>query len=395
MRGETMVLRYDMKEIATTVLLEGWLEGLRCICLDRDGRRYEDAHVPLPLSHLPDAFLALADIPVDLQEAARPYGELALRMLSLARQQDACADLLLCRPDLLLLAVLHWPQDNQPILTYAARGQRALLQAMGLMPRRSLLHFLDRLRLDLARDWQRDYLQRWLHQQPEAYLQLQHEPELRPAQLFLLLHAPELTGSALARAVRFAYDQPFWFRRTMDILTPALSLARSGQFPGGLGALCGMTSLLQVAAVVRQVQEAADRARQFRHLCDQLALAEPAILAQNTLSLGHLQTPWLQQVVSWPQLDAACAALEPRACDVWSPTLLNDVLRGRQALFRLCSPRRNRTLGWVRLAVMESSPGQCAQTALIAASGPHGGRLPAFWWHQLRRHLATRPLCAA
>lgn len=384
-----MVLRYDIKEIETTVLLEGWSEGLRCICLDREGRRYEDSHVPLPLTHLPDAFLA--DIPVALLEAARPCGELALRLLSLARQHGACAELLLSRPSLLLLAVLYWPQDNQPILIHAERGQRALLQAMGLAPRRSLLHFLDRLRLDLARDWQRDYLQQWLHQQPDAYLRLRYEPELRPAQLFLLLHAPELTGSALARAVRLAYAQPFWFRRTMDTLNPALTLARSGQFPGGWCALLGMTSLFQVAAVVRQVEEAADRARQFLHLCDRLALG---LLPQAALSLVHLQTPWLRQVVSWPQLDAACAALDPRECEVWSPTLLNEVLRGRQALFRLCSPRRNRTLGWVRMALLDPHPGQCAQTALIATSGSHGGRLPAFWWHQLQRHLATMPLCA-
>lgn len=56
------------------------------------------------------------------------------------------AELLLCRPVLLLLAVLHWPHDNRPIVMNSRRGQRALLQAMGLPPKRSAFTLLDRLR---------------------------------------------------------------------------------------------------------------------------------------------------------------------------------------------------------------------------------------------------------
>lgn len=389
-----MFLRFDLKEIDTTLLLEGWSNGFRCISLERQRVGYQDAHVPLPLSHLPDDFVAA--IPEDLASAAAPFGECALRLLSLARQEPACAELLLCRPVLLLLAVLHWPHDNRPIVMNSRRGQRALLQAMGLPPRRSLLRFLDRLRLDLGSDWQREYLSRLLYDDPAAYQQLSHVSEVHPAQLFLLFHAPELGPCPLVHALRYDYADLFWFTRTLDVLNQALALARAGRFPGGWSALRAMGSLAQLGAVIRQVEESCDRKRQFDHLCERLGFQKDGQLPLASRFLSHLQTPWLQLVLDWPSLEQASAALDPRQCEVWSPTLLNDVMRGRQALFRVCSPGRHRTVGWVRLGLLDAqadpSSGSSAMTALLATAGARDGWLPRFWLRKLHRHLSAMPL---
>jgi hypothetical protein len=389
-----MFLRFELKEIDTTLLLESWINGFRCISLERQRVGYQDAHVPLPLSHLPEDFVAA--IPEDLASAAVPFGECALRLLSLARQEPACAELLLCRPVLLLLAVLHWPHDNRPILMNSRRGQRALLQAMGLPPRRSLLGFLDRLRLDLSSEWQREYLSRLLYDDPATYQQLSHVSEVHPAQLFLLFHAPELGACPLIHALRYDYADLFWFTRTLDVLNQALALARAGRFPGGLSALRAMGSLAQLGAVIRQVEEACDRKRQFEHLCGRLGFLGEGPLPLASLTLSHLQTPWLQLVLDWPSLDQACAALDPRQCEVWSPTLLNDVMRGRQAIFRVCSPGRHSTVGWVRLGLSgtpaDPASGSSAMTALLATTGARGSWLPRFWLRQLHRHLSAMPL---
>ena len=389
-----MFLRFDLKEIETTLLLESWSNGFRCISLERQRVGYQDAHVPLPLSHLPEDFVAA--IPEDLASAAAPFGECTLRLLSLARQEPACARLLLVRPILLLLAVLHWPHDNRPIVMNSRRGQRALLQAMGLPPRRSLLRFLDRLRLDLSSEWQREYLSRLLYDDPLAYLALRHEPEIHPAQLFLFFHARELGACPLVHELRYDYADLFWFARTLDTLNQALALARSGRFPGGWPALRAMCQLSQVGSAVRRVVEAGDRKRQFDHLCVQLGFQGDQPLPLASLALSHLQTPWLQLVLDWPTLDQACDALDPRECEVWSLTLLNEVLRGRQAIFRVCSPGRHRTLGWVRLgllAVQADPPaGSSAMAALLATCGALGGWLPRFWLRQLHRHLSAMPL---
>lgn len=113
-------------------------------------------------------------------------------------------------------------------------------------------------------------------------------------------------------------------------------------------------------------------------------------------SLSHLQTPWLQLVLDWPSLEQACAALDPRQSEVWSPTLLNDVMRGRQALYRVCSPGRHRTVGWVRLGLLgpqaDPSSGSSAMTGLLATAGARGGWLPRFWLRKLHRHLSAMPL---
>ena len=53
-----MFLRFELKEIDTTLLLESWSNGFRCLSLERQRVGYQDAHVPLPLSHLPDDFVA-------------------------------------------------------------------------------------------------------------------------------------------------------------------------------------------------------------------------------------------------------------------------------------------------------------------------------------------------
>ena len=385
-----MTLRYEIQEIDTSLLVENWQAGLRCLSQSAGSAQYQDAHLPLPLSHLPDHFLA--GIPDELKDAAAPYGELALRLLSLARQHSACAELLQLRPILLLLAALHWPQDNLPILKHAAQGQRALLLAMGLVPRRSLLRFLGRLRLNLAIEWQRDYLRRFLYQDPEAYLALRHEQKIGPVQLFLLFHAPELTGSVLIRSLRHHDGDGLWLGRVLDPLNPALALARAGRFPGGWQSVRNRAELTEVADMVLKVEEADDRAYQFQYLCERLKLDERHPLPDSAQRLRHLQTPWLQQVASWPELDAACARMNPRRCELWSLTMLNDILRGRQALFRLCSPRRKKTLCWVRMSLAQSAPDQPAFTALIEVTGPKVGRVSRYWVRRLYRHLSTHPL---
>ena len=385
-----MALRYEIQEIGTSLLVENWQAGLRCLSQSAGSAEYQDAHLPLPLSHLPDHFLA--GIPDELKGAAAPYGELALRLLSLARQHASCAELLKLRPILLFLAALYWPQDNLPIVKHAACGQRALLHAMGLAPRRSLLRFLDRLRLNLAIEWQRDYLRLFLYQEPEAYLALRHEPRIGPVQLFLLFHAPELTGSVLIRSLPHHDDGGLWLSRLLDPLNPALALARAGCFPGGWQALRNMADLTEVAATVLKVEQADDRSRQFQYLCERLKLDEQHPLPNAAKRLSHLQTPWLQQVASWPELDAACARMNPCRCELWSLTMLNDILRGRQALFRLCSPRRKKTLCWVRLSLAQPAPDQPAFTALIEVTGPKVGRVSRYWVRRLYRHLSTHPL---
>lgn len=385
-----MELRYEIQEIGTSLLVENWQAGLRCLSQSAGSAEYQDAHLPLPLSHLPDHFLA--GIPDELKGAAAPYGELALRLLSLARQHASCAELLKLRPILLFLAALYWPQDNLPIVKHAACGQRALLHAMGLAPRRSLLRFLDRLRLNLAIEWQRDYLRLFLYEEPEAYLALRHEPRIGPVQLFLLFHAPELTGSVLIRSLPHHDDGGLWLSRLLDPLNPALALARAGRFPGDWQALRNMADLTEVAATVLKVEQADDRSRQFQYLCERLKLDEQHPLPNAAKRLSHLQTPWLQQVASWPELDAACARMNPRRCELWSLTMLNDILRGRQALFRLCSPRRKKTLCWVRMSLAQSAPDQPAFTALIEVTGPKVGRVSRYWVRRLYRHLSTHPL---
>lgn len=385
-----MALRYEIQEIGTSLLVENWQAGLRCLSQSAGSAEYQDAHLPLPLSHLPDHFLA--GIPDELKGAAAPYGELALRLLSLARQHASCAELLKLRPILLFLAALYWPQDNLPIVKHAACGQRALLHAMGLAPRRSLLRFLDRLRLNLAIEWQRDYLRLFLYQEPEAYLALRHEPRIGPVQLFLLFHAPELTGSVLIRSLPHHDDDGLWLSRLLDPLNPALALARAGRFPGSWQALRNMVELAEVADTVLKLEQADDRAYQFQYLCERLKLDEQHPLPDSAKRLSHLQTPWLQQVASWPELDAACARMNPRRCELWSQTMLNDILRGRQALFRLCSPRRKRALGWVRMSLAQSAPDQPAFTSLIEVTGPKVGRVSRYWVRRLYRHLLTHPL---
>lgn len=385
-----MALRYEIQEIGTSLLVENWQAGLRCLSQSAGSAEYQDAHLPLPLSHLPDHFLA--GIPDELKGAAAPYGELALRLLSLARQHASCAELLKLRPILLFLAALYWPQDNLPIVKHAACGQRALLHAMGLAPRRSLLRFLDRLRLNLAIEWQRDYLRLFLYQEPEAYLALRHEPRIGPVQLFLLFHAPELTGSVLIRSLPHHDDDGLWLSRLLDPLNPALALARAGRFPGSWQALRNMVELAEVADTVLKLEQADDRAYQFQYLCERLKLDEQHPLPDSGKRLSHLQTPWLQQVASWPELDAACARMNPRRCELWSQTMLNDILRGRQALFRLCSPRRKRALGWVRMSLAQSAPDQPAFTSLIEVTGPKVGRVSRYWVRRLYRHLLTHPL---
>lgn len=385
-----MALRYEIQEIGTSLLVENWQAGLRCLSQSAGSAEYQDAHLPLPLSHLPDHFLA--GIPDELKGAAAPYGELALRLLSLARQHASCAELLKLRPILLFLAALYWPQDNLPIVKHAACGQRALLHAMGLAPRRSLLRFLDRLRLNLAIEWQRDYLRLFLYEEPEAYLALRHEPRIGPVQLFLLFHAPELTGSVLIRSLPHHDDDGLWLSRRLDPLNPALALARAGRFPGSWQALRNMVELAEVSDTVLKVEQADDRAYQFQYLCERLKLDEQHPLPDSAKRLSHLQTPWLQQVESWPELDAACARMNPRRCELWSQTMLNDILRGRQALFRLCSPRRKRVLGWVRMSLAPSAPDQPAFTSLIEVTGPKVGRVSRYWGRRLYRHLLTHPL---
>ncbi|WHF38172.1 hypothetical protein [Aeromonas salmonicida] len=385
-----MALRYEIQEIGTSLLVENWQAGLRCLSQSAGSAEYQDAHLPLPLSHLPDHFLA--GIPDELKGAAAPYGELALRLLSLARQHASCAELLKLRPILLFLAALYWPQDNLPIVKHAACGQRALLHAMGLAPRRSLLRFLDRLRLNLAIEWQRDYLRLFLYEEPEAYLALRHEPRIGPVQLFLLFHAPELTGSVLIRSLPHHDDDGLWLSRLLDPLNPALALARAGRFPGSWQALRNMVELAEVSDTVLKVEQADDRAYQFQYLCERLQLDEQHPLPDSGKRLSHLQTPWLQQVVSWPELDVACARMNPRRCELWSQTMLNDILRGRQALFRLCSPRRKRVLGWVRMSLAPSAPDQPAFTSLIEVTGPKVGRVSRYWVRRLYCHLLTHPL---
>lgn len=385
-----MALRYEIQEIGTSLLVENWQAGLRCLSQSAGSAEYQDAHLPLPLSHLPDHFLA--GIPDELKGAVAPYGELALRLLSLARQHASCAELLKLRPILLFLAALYWPQDNLPIVKHAACGQRALLYAMGLAPRRSLLRFLDRLRLNLAIEWQRDYLRLFLYQEPEAYLALRHEPRIGPVQLFLLFHAPELTGSVLIRSLPHHDDDGLWLSRLLDPLNPALALARAGRFPGSWQALRNMVELSEVSDTVLKVEQADDRTYQFQYLCERLKLDEQHPLPDSAKRLSHLQTPWLQQVASWPELDAACARMNPRRCELWSQTMLNDILRGRQALFRLCSPRRKRVLGWVRMSLAPSAPDQPAFTSLIEVTGPKVGRVSRYWGRRLYRHLLTHPL---
>lgn len=51
-----MALRYEIQEIGTGLLVENWQAGLRCLSQSAEGVQYQDAHLPLPLSHLPDHF---------------------------------------------------------------------------------------------------------------------------------------------------------------------------------------------------------------------------------------------------------------------------------------------------------------------------------------------------
>ena len=61
-----MALRYEIQEIGTGLLVENWQAGLRCLSQSAEGVQYQDAHLPLPLSHLPDHFLA--GIPDELRK---------------------------------------------------------------------------------------------------------------------------------------------------------------------------------------------------------------------------------------------------------------------------------------------------------------------------------------
>ena len=203
---------------------------------------------------------------------------------------------------------------------------------------------------------------------------------------------PELTGSVLIRSLRHHDGDGLWLGRVLDPLNPALALARAGRFPGGWQSLRNMAELTEVADMVLKVEEADDRAYQFQYLCERLKLDERHPLPDSAQRLRHLQTPWLQQVASWPELDAACARMNPRRCELWSLTMLNDILRGRQALFRLCSPRRKKTLCWVRMSLAQSAPDQPAFTALIEVTGPKVGRVSRYWVRRLYRHLSTHPL---
>ncbi len=121
-------------------------------------------------------------------------------------------------------------------------------------------------------------------------------------------------------------------------------------------------------------------------------VAAPWGVPDSAKRLSHLQTSWLQQVASWPELDAACARMNPRRCELWSLTMLNDILRGRQALFRLCSPRRKKTLCWVRMSLAPSAPDQPAFTALIEVTGSKVGRVSRYWVRRLYRHLLAHPI---
>lgn len=207
-----------------------------------------------------------------------------------------------------------------------------------------------------------------------------------------MFHAPELTGSVLVRQLRHQAGDWFWLGRVLGRLNPALGLAREGRFPGGWQALRTMKDLTMVAADVLKVEQAHDRARQFHYLCERLKLDELCPLPEPAKKLSHLQTPWFQQVMSWPELDAACARMNPRECELWSLTMLSDILHGRQALFRLCSPLRKRTIGWVRMSLGSFLPGQSAYTALIGVTGPKVGRVSRYWVRRLHRHLSASPL---
>ena len=49
-------LRFELTEIGTTIEVERWGLGLRCIVHSAHYSGYQDAHIPVPLSNLPESF---------------------------------------------------------------------------------------------------------------------------------------------------------------------------------------------------------------------------------------------------------------------------------------------------------------------------------------------------
>ena len=383
-------LRFELAEIGTTIEVERWGLGLRCIVHSAHYSGYQDAHIPVPLSHLPESFYS--GIPKPLTYRAQRYGELALRLLCLARLSTSCRELLLQRPTLLAMACMYWPHHNLPILIYAKKGQRALLQGMKLPGKRSLLRFIDKLDLELDVDWQREYLWRLLRQSPVAYQALRHERGVTPVMLFFYFHAPELIASRLLRApyISYAYIDKPWLWGCLDILNEGLNLARAGRFPGGWIRFRHLQRLEEIKSSVLQVEYADDCLRQFQHLMTSLGQQDPEHLQLPAQCVSYLATPWLQMVDSWHWLEQACAALDPRHCEVWSPTMLNEVMRGRQALFRICSPRRQRLVGWVLLAINSKGMAYEWDVSLLRVANAKGGFLGRYWHQKIWRHLSQQ-----
>ena len=131
------------------------------------------------------------------------------------------------RPVLLLLALMRYPDDDQAIIELARLGQRKMLAALGLSPRRSVLRFLDRLELDLSSGWQTKRLMELLSRHSCGYRCFGQASNLAPTPLHLESRSPPLTGSRLSLSV-MGSDFNFAFTRMID----SCELARIGLLPG-------------------------------------------------------------------------------------------------------------------------------------------------------------------
>ena len=212
------------------VEVESWESGLHCWRIEKSERSLVDGHLSIGLPQLkvmPGMQAWYAELPVPLLLRAEPFGCRAIRMMSLARRNHPCKELLMQRPVLLLLALMRYPDDDQAVIELVRLGQRKMLGALDLSPRRSVLRFLDRLELDFSSGWQTKRLMELLSRHSCGYRRFGQVKNITPALLHLDSRYPQLTGSRLSLSV-MGSDFNFAFTRMID----SCELARIGLLPG-------------------------------------------------------------------------------------------------------------------------------------------------------------------
>lgn len=237
--------------------LSSWHNGFDAYRVYENGKREEiEGNLGLGLQVLQDYAADscwLSQIPELFQNQTNDFPDLQFYILWLAANSTKAAQLLQCRPLILVLICNAYPADKDRALVLCEKGQREILRELGFDGSNAALKFIDKLRLTYQTGVELGYVKRYLHAQKKEYLKFKHYPVINDLTLSVDRTLPLLTGTKLGIALASVKQRKVWGR--IGYVKDTMNLGADLGIVRARDIICNLNSLEELIAIHDQWTE--------------------------------------------------------------------------------------------------------------------------------------------